>query len=405
MLDQKTILTIKSTVPVLKEYGTAITSRFYELLFKNHPELLNLFNHSNQHKGRQQGALSNAVYAAAVHIDRLEEILPAVKQIAHKHRSLGVKPEQYPIVGENLLAAIKEVLGDAATDEILEAWAKAYQVIADVFIQVESEMYEEAEIQEGGWKDFREFKLVRKDVESKVITSFYLQPVDGKDVASFLPGQYVSVKVQIPNDPHTHIRQYSLSDAPGKGYYRLSIKREGRVSMHLHDNIEVGDSLFLSAPAGDFSLKMNEEKPLVLIGAGVGLTPLVSMLETTLSELPNRKIHYFHAAINGDYQAMGDRIQELVAQHENLKAHFCFEHPTEQDQQNQCFALKGRMDMEWLQTKIPLDADFYICGPEGFMKMMIGGLNQFGVSPEQINYEFFGPAIDLDNVMTVKSGA
>lgn len=405
MLDQKTIRTIQSTVPVLKEYGTTITSRFYERLFNNHPELLNLFNHANQHKGRQQGALSNAVYAAAVHIDRLEEILPAVKQIAHKHRSLGVKPEQYPIVGENLLAAIKEVLGDAATDEILEAWAKAYQVIADVFIQVEAEMYEEAEVQVGGWKDFREFKLVRKDVESKVITSFYLQPVDGQEVASFLPGQYVSVKVRIPNDPHTHIRQYSLSDAPGKDHYRLSIKREGRVSKHLHDNIEVGDSLFLSASAGDFSLNMHVEKPLVLIGAGVGLTPLVSMLETTLSEAPNRKVYYFHAAINGEYQAMGNRIQELTVEHGNLNAYFCYEQPTEQDQQNRCFALKGRMDLEWLQTKIPLDADFYVCGPEGFMKVIIGGLSQFGVSPEQINYEFFGPAIDLDEMISVKSGS
>ncbi|NQD67191.1 nitric oxide dioxygenase, partial [Bacillus haikouensis] len=134
MLSQKTIDIVKSTAPVLEVKGTEITSVFYKNLFAAHPELLNIFNHVNQKKGRQQTALANTVYAAAQHIDQLEALLPAVKQIAHKHRSLGVKPEHYPIVGEHLLGAIKEVLGDAATDEIIQAWADAYGVIAGVFI-------------------------------------------------------------------------------------------------------------------------------------------------------------------------------------------------------------------------------------------------------------------------------
>ncbi len=395
MLDPKTIQTIKSTVPVLKEYGTAITSRFYELLFTNHPELLNVFNHANQHKGRQQGALANAVYAAAVHIDRLEEILPAVKQIAHKHRSLGVQPEQYPIVGEYLLKAIKDVLGDAATDDILDAWAKAYQVIADVFIQVEADMYQEAENQVGGWKDFREFKLVKKETESKVITSFYLKPADGNALAPFLPGQYVSVKTEIPGDPHTHIRQYSLSDSTNQDYYRLSVKKEGRVSKYLHDQVKEGDSLFLSAPAGDFTLDTKSQKPLVLIGAGVGLTPLVSMLETTLIDKTDREIHFVHAAINGEFQAMGRRLSGLADGNETLKVYFCYEEPTEQDYQNPHFVKEGYIDSAWLQSVLPTDADFYICGPEGFMKMAVQGLHQMNIPSENIHFEFFGPAIDL----------
>lgn len=111
MLSQETINVIKSTVPVLEEHGTQITTVFYEELFKAHPELLNIFNHANQARGKQQTALANAVYAAAVHIDKLEAILPTVVQIAHKHVSLGVKPEHYPVVGEYLLKAIKMVLG------------------------------------------------------------------------------------------------------------------------------------------------------------------------------------------------------------------------------------------------------------------------------------------------------
>jgi len=139
-------------------------------MFVRHPELLNIFNHANQKQGRQQTALANAVYAAAKHIDNLEAILPVVKQIAHKHRSLGIKPEQYPIVGENLLAAIKEVLGEAATDEIVGAWAEAYGVIADAFIGVEAEMYEQSRAQVGGWADFRPFVVEKKVRESALPT-------------------------------------------------------------------------------------------------------------------------------------------------------------------------------------------------------------------------------------------
>lgn len=225
-LHPKTIEIVKSTVPVLETHGEQITKRFYELMFSNHPELLHIFNHANQKQGRQQRALAAAVYAAARYIDQLDAILPVVRQIGHKHRSLGIKPEQYPIVGKHLLLAIKDVLGDAATDEVITAWTEAYEAIASVFIQVEKELYDEAAAKHGGWRDFRRFVVVKKVKESGVITSFYLEPEDGKAISDYLPGQYVSVKLSIPGETYTHIRQYSLSDAPGKGYYRISVKRE-----------------------------------------------------------------------------------------------------------------------------------------------------------------------------------
>ncbi|SHE36983.1 Hemoglobin-like flavoprotein [Seinonella peptonophila] len=135
-----------------------------------------IFNHANQKQGRQQTALANAVYAAAMHIDNLEEILDQVKLISHKHRSLGITPKQYPIVGENLIAAIKDVLCGADSDEIIDAWTEAYQIIANVFIQTEADLYRKSEKQSGGWKGFREFIVDRKVKESGVITSFYLKP-------------------------------------------------------------------------------------------------------------------------------------------------------------------------------------------------------------------------------------
>ena len=179
---------------------------------------LNVFNHANQSQGRQQTALANTVYAAAANIDNLGAIIPAVVQIAHKHKSLGITPDQYPIVGYHLLGAIKEVLGDAATPEIIEAWGEAYGVIADVFIGIEKEMYDKAEQAEGGWRTFKEFIIADKVVESDVITSFYLKPADGKKLPSYKPGQYITVRVKIPGEEYTLNRQYSLSQADNRRY-------------------------------------------------------------------------------------------------------------------------------------------------------------------------------------------
>ena len=141
MLNQNTIDIIKSTVPVLKEHGLEITKTFYKTMFTNNPEVKEMFNMDKQESGEQPKALAMAVLAAAQNIDNLEAILPAVQKMCKAHVNANVKPEHYPIVGENLLAAIKEVLKDAATEEVLNAWAEAYEVIAKVFIDVEKDMY------------------------------------------------------------------------------------------------------------------------------------------------------------------------------------------------------------------------------------------------------------------------
>jgi nitric oxide dioxygenase len=401
MLQARTIEIIKSTVPVLEVHGEAITSRFYQMLFEKHPELLNIFNHANQKKGRQQTALANAVYAAAANIDKLETILPVVKQIAHKHRSLGIKPEHYPIVGENLLAAIKDVLGDAATDDIINAWAEAYGVIADAFIGVEKEMYEEAENQKGGWGGFRPFVVAEKVQESSVITSLYLKPKDGEAISDFKAGQYISVKMEIPGEKNTHIRQYSLSDAPGKDYYRISVKKEtglnspdGKVSVYMHEGVKAGDTLFLSAPAGDFYLDNEVERPLVLLSGGVGLTPMVSMLKTASERQPDRQVTFIHAAINGKMHALRDEVLSVTAQSEHITSYFVYEKPEESDEG---YDKAGYIDRSWLQDVLPLskDAEYYFCGPVPFMKAVYHALLDIGISEDRIHFEFFGPASDL----------
>ncbi|EPR28110.1 MULTISPECIES: NO-inducible flavohemoprotein [Geobacillus] len=402
-LHPKTIEIVKSTVPVLETHGEQITKRFYELMFSNHPELLHIFNHANQKQGRQQRALAAAVYAAARYIDQLDAILPVVRQIGHKHRSLGIKPEQYPIVGKHLLLAIKDVLGDAATDEVITAWAEAYEAIASVFIQVEKELYDEAAAKHGGWRDFRRFVVVKKVKESGVITSFYLEPEDGKAISDYLPGQYVSVKLSIPGETYTHIRQYSLSDAPGKGYYRISVKREaatadkpaGIVSNYLHDHVQEGDVLELSAPAGDFTLDLSKTTPVVFISGGVGITPLLSMAHTLAIRQPTRPAAFLHAALNGRVHAFDEELR-MLAERPSFSYHICYESPSDEDRRHPHFGKEGRIDLAWMQSVIPTkDADFYFCGPVPFMKTVYRALKQWGVPEEHIHYEFFGPAGDL----------
>lgn len=403
MLEQNTIDIIKSTVPVLEQHGEAITKTFYKLMFKNHPELLNIFNHANQKQGRQQKALASTVYQAAKYIDRLEAILPVVTQIAHKHRSLGIKPEHYPIVGEHLLLAIKEVLQDAATEGIIDAWAKAYGVIADAFISVEKGMYEAAENQAGGWKDFKNFKVEKIVQESDCIKSFYFKPADGGEVTNYLPGQYISLKLtNIPGQQFTHIRQYSLSSSPNNEYYRISVKREdemngkpaGIVSNYLHNEVHVGDFIEISAPAGDFVFEENNDKSILLLSGGVGITPMLSMLNHLADK--NKQTVFVHAAINGNVHAFSDEVKEIDLKNESITSYICYEKPTILDQKENRFDKEGFITADWLRSIISdKDSIVYMCGPVVFMQAMFEALIEAGIKRENIRYEFFGPAMEL----------
>lgn len=403
MLDQKTIDVIKATVPVLAEYGEKITTRFYQQMFEAHPELLNIFNHANQKQGRQQQALAATVYAAANYIDNLQAIIPVVKQIAHKHRSLGIQPEHYPIVGTHLLGAIKDVLGPAATDEIIEAWGRAYNIIADVFISVEAEMYDDAKSQRGGWEGFKSFIVANKVKESDVITSFYLKPEDGTIPARFKPGQYISIKLDAEGEQYTHIRQYSLSDAPGKDYYRISVKREsgaakpdGIVSNYLHDQVNEGDVVSISAPAGDFILDTEKENPLVLLSGGVGLTPMLSMLKAVVELQPERPVTFIHAAGNSKVHALRDEVSAAAAKGK-AKSIVFYDQPLPEDRNQNLFNFEGYITKGWLHENVPLkDAEFYFCGPVPFMKSVNASLKELGVREDRIHFEFFGPKGNLE---------
>lgn len=239
--------------------------------------------------------------------------------------------------------------------------------------------------------------------ESDVITSFYLKPEDGGKVSSFIPGQYVTIQINIKGETYTHNRQYSLSDAPGKEYYRISVKEEkgvdtpdGKVSNYLHDHVGEGDVLPVSAPAGDFVLNMDSTLPVVLISGGVGITPMMSMLNTLIEQESKRNVCFVHAAINSNTHAMKEHVETVEKEYEQVKAYTCYSSPTEQDVEMKNFDKEGFIEREWLQTIIPTtEAEFYFCGPVPFMKHINAALIDLGVKQENIHYEFFGPAASL----------
>ncbi len=408
MLSPQTLAIVKATAPILEEHGETLTRHFYKRMFTHNPEVAPFFNPANQTAGLQQRALAGAICAYAKNIDNLEVLGGAVELIAQKHASLQVQPEHYPIVGDNLLASIREVLGEGATKDVLNAWEEAYEFLAEILIGRELQIYNEHASQPDGWLGFKTFRVERKEVESDVITSFYLKPADGSKVANFKPGQYITVRMPTPCGYSTTMRNYSLSDKPGQDWYRISVKREdgpkadaseGYVSNHLHKNINVGDTLEIGPPCGEFFLDVteNHQRPLVLLAAGVGITPIFSMLLSALEAFPNRPIVLIHGSLSESTQAFKATLDDLAAKYNNLKVHYRYSDAASTAQPGPNTAIStGFIDASLIVSMVPdRDADYYFCGPQPFMVGIYHDLLSWGIPPAQVHFEFFGPRQEL----------
>nr|WP_319527353.1 NO-inducible flavohemoprotein [Pseudomonas laurentiana] len=393
MLNAQDRAIIKATVPLLESGGEALTTHFYKLMLSEYPEVRPLFNQAHQASGDQPRALANGVLMYARHIDQLEQLGGLVGQIINKHVALQIQPEHYPIVGSCLLRAIEEVLGsEIATPEVIAAWGAAYQQLADILIGAEAQVYDQKAEAVGGWRGARVFKLVAKVEESSEIVSFYFEPEDGGAILAAEPGQYIGLQLFI--DGEEHRRNYSLSALSTGGQYRISVKREvgGKVSNYLHEQLQVGDTLNLFPPAGEFTLAASD-KPLVLISGGVGITPTLAMVEAALSS--GRLIHFIHCARNGAVHAFRGWIDDLAATHPQFKRFYCY---AEDDGVSPAADAVGLLTLDQLGQWLPAerDVDAYFLGPKGFMATVKRHLKGLGVPEQQSRYEFFGPAAALE---------
>ncbi|CDM61379.1 MULTISPECIES: NO-inducible flavohemoprotein [Rhizobium] len=396
-LTETTKAIVRATVPALTTHGTEITAAMYKRLFEN-SKVRDLFNQSNQGEGgRQTKALAQAILAYAENIDNLAILTGAVERIAQKHVGLHIRPDHYPHVATALLGAIKDVLGEVATDDILNAWGEAFWFLANILIGREERIYDDLQSSEGGWNGWRQFAVASKRRESDIITSFVLRPVDGRAVVRHRPGQYLTFRFDIPGLPQQH-RNYSISSAPNGESYRISVKREmhGLVSGFLHDQIEEGAVIEVAPPTGDFHLPPGQERPVVLLSGGVGLTPMVSMLETIANRGQRLAVHYVHGAENGSVHAMGPHVRDIAKNREHLKTTIFYGSPHDRDQKGVHFDHEGYITIDWLAKNTPMaEADFYLCGPRPFLAAFVKGLAKAGVTADRIHYEFFGPADEL----------
>ncbi|MFF5789002.1 globin domain-containing protein [Streptomyces sp. NPDC012693] len=391
MLSEQAVPVVRATLPAVGGALDEITERFYGRLFAAHPELLRgLFNRGNQANGEQRKALAGSVAAFAValldHPDARPDVM--LSRIAHKHASLGVTSAQYKTVHEHLFAAIVEVLGDAVTPEVAQAWDEVYWLMANALIAREAVLYQGAGVAEG--QVWRPMEVTERREETSDTTSFLLRHADGTPTPAFRPGQYVSVRVTLP-DGARQIRQYSLSAAPGRPQWRISVKRAdgdpaGEVSSWLHAHARAGDTLEVSAPFGDLVLPAGDG-PLLLASAGIGSTPMLAMLHHLAETGSTRPVVVVHADRSPASHAHAAELRRLVDALPQGTLHLWYEEPGDSG------ARPGRADVTGLD--LPAGVTAYLCGPLPFLRAVRGDLIGRGTAAADVHYEVFGPDLWL----------
>ena len=382
---------VSATAAVVAEHAEQITARFYPRMFAEHPELLRVFNLGNQATGEQSRALAASVVAYAVHL--IDPAAPSfahvLRRIAYKHVSLGIRPEQYTIVGRHLLAAVGEVLGDAVTAEVASAWDEVYWLFAAQLIAEEARLYQQAAVDPT--EPVRPYRVVRRIEETADVISLVMEPADGEELPRVVPGQYVSVFVNLP-DGNRQPRQYTVSSTALGNRLQITVRRvrgvngapDGQVSSFLHDSVQLGDVLELSAPAGDFVLEP-ASTPLLLASAGAGITTVLPVVEHIARTQPERTVIVAHADRTAQDHALRETVQHLGRQLDDFTAYTWYETVDPGDTRS----YSGYMELSVIP--LPDDVQVFTCGPLPFMRHVRSSLTARGIPASRIRYEVFGP--------------
>jgi uncharacterized protein len=252
------------------------------------------------------------------------------------------------------------------------------------------------------WKGYRRFVVERTVAEADDITSIYLSPEDRRPLPAFRPGQFLTLRIQVPGQNKAAVRCYSLSDRPRADYYRITVKavrpeapttrQQGLVSRYLSRGVRTGDVFESQAPRGEFHL-LDDARPAVLIGAGIGITPLLSMTSTLLHQPGDRQVILFHGVRNSREHAFRDRLQNLASLQSRMRYLPCYSQPLPMDQPERGYVVPGRIDIDLVRRVLPSpNVPCYVCGPGEFMESMVDGLRAWGVAEQDLHFEAFGPS-------------
>ncbi|MEZ0075549.1 globin domain-containing protein [Planotetraspora sp. GP83] len=390
MLSQESSAIVRATLPVVGAAIEDITARFYGSMFADNPELLrNLFNRGNQANGEQRSALAGSIAAFATILVERPDDRPdtMLARIANKHVSLSITPDQYELVHKYLFAAIADVLGDAVTPEVGAAWDEVYWLMANALIALEADLYRESH---EGWL---QATVAERRAETPDAVSFTLRP---QIPLPFKPGQYISVAVTLP-DGARQIRQYSLSRAPERGDWRITVKRvrgaaapDGEVSNWLHANVRPGDVLTISAPFGDLTLPPGDTR-LLLASAGIGATPILSMVDHLATTESTRRVTVIHADRAPADHPHREELKHLVDGLPGGTLHRWYE----EVHGCACDPAPNVGQVDLARIELPERLVAYLCGPVPFMRSVRSQLLRRGVPASDIHYEVFGPDLWL----------
>jgi nitric oxide dioxygenase len=384
MLSDKSRPVIEATLPLVGSRIGAITPKFYSRLFAAHPELLDgVFSRSNQRSGNQQQALAGSIAAFATHLVKNPGTLPetVLSRIAHRHASLGITEPQYQVVYDHLFAAIAEDLAEVITPEIAEAWTEVYWLMADALIKLEKGLY----AAQANGKMWTPWLVTAKTPAGAGSVTFTLEPADDTPVTPARAGQYISVKVQVP-DGLRQVRQYSLSgDAGTSRTFTTKLDDGGEVSPVLHAAVEVGDLLEISNPYGEITLK-DGDGPVVLASAGIGCTPTASILRSLAKTGSDRQVLVLHAESTMESWALRGQMTDDVERLDRAELKLWLEEPA-------AGSYEGFMSLR--EVDLPANASLYLCGPLPFMKSIRNEAINAGIPATRIHYEVFGPDIWL----------
>ena len=392
MLSEKSRPVIEATAAAVAEHMPEITPKFYAHMFEAHPELLDgLFSRANQRNGEQAQALAGSIVRFAVHLLENPGTLPeaVLARIAHKHTALGITEDQYQIVYENLFWAIADVLGDAVTPEVAEAWTEVYWLMADALIKLEKGLY----AKQANDKMWLDWKVVSKEPTGNAAVTFRFEPADDTPQTPGEAGGFVSVRVKVA-DGLRQARQYSLSDHAASTTERVitvKLDEAGEVSPVLIQNVEVGDVIELSNPYGEITPK-DDSAPLMLATAGIGITPAASILSSLAEQGSDREVVVLHADASLESVALLGQLTESLSALPNAQAHLWLGVAPEQAPEG-ITVHEGRMDPS--EIELPSGAEVILCGPLAFMQSTRSKLIDAGVPATSIRYEIFGPDLWL----------
>jgi nitric oxide dioxygenase len=392
---------IEATLPLVGSRIGDITPLFYQKMFAAHPELLNgVFSRANQANGQQRQALAGAIAAFASHLVNHPGTLPeaVLSRIAHKHTSLGITEDQYPIVYKYLFEAIVEDLGEAVTPEVAQAWTEVYWLMADALIKIEKGLY----AKQANDKMWMPWKIVEKTPASPTTMTFVFEPADETPVTPGEPGQFVSVRIPVA-DGLLQARQYTLSaDAESTERRVITTKYNdgGEVSPIMHEKFQVGDVVELSNPYGDVTLD-DGDGPLVLATAGIGCTPAASILRALATNGSDREVLALHADRSLDTWALSDQMLGDVQKIDGASLKVWLEQPqpelaavgTAGSGVTGAETHEGFMNLD--EVDLPENANVYLCGPLPFMQKVRSQAIAKGIPATKIHYEVFGPDLWL----------